>query len=102
MPESINQMLSDFENMPAENLEAVVFRTLGYASACWDPYPTGVFESDKARLAGETLVRWINDNLNELLRLRDGADRGSEMPAEAFSGTKAYPDKAAPASSDTA
>ena len=37
-------------------LERLVFEALGRASMCWQPIPSGVFESTKAKEIGERLV----------------------------------------------
>ena len=40
-------------------LEQAVSQTLGYASMCWSETPTGIFESTRAKAAGELLVARI-------------------------------------------
>lgn len=48
------------------SLEESVFRTLGYASMCWETIPTGVFHSTAAKQAGEELLKWIRVKYNIL------------------------------------
>lgn len=40
-------------------LEQAVFEALGYASMCWTEVPQGVFESTRAKAAGDALVARI-------------------------------------------
>lgn len=41
------------------DLPGAVFQALGYASMCWSEVPTGIFESDRCREAGEVLIAFI-------------------------------------------
>jgi hypothetical protein len=43
-----------------EQLNELVFQALGEASMCWEPTPSGVFDSDRCNAIGETLVAAIN------------------------------------------
>ncbi len=52
-------------------LEKVVFEALGQASMCWDPRPTGVFDSQMAVVVGDNLMREISTIT--------GAGRGAEQ-----------------------
>lgn len=52
-------------------LEKVVFEALGQASMCWDPRPTGVFDSQMAVVVGDNLMR-------EISRIT-GAGQGAEQ-----------------------
>lgn len=38
------------------SLESAVFQALGYASVCWSEPPRGVFESERAKEAGDKLI----------------------------------------------
>ncbi len=42
-------------------LEEAVFQALGYASMCWSEIPTGIFESDRCKEAGDALIAFIED-----------------------------------------
>lgn len=39
-----------------EKLHSIVFQALGTASMCWDPKPTGIFDSATAGEVGEALL----------------------------------------------
>ena len=39
-----------------EDTETAIFEALGAASVCWDPTPTGVFQSERASAIGYELV----------------------------------------------
>lgn len=46
------------------DIESAVFQALGAASVCWENMSgTGVFNSDRAKLIGDTLVMEISDQL---------------------------------------
>lgn len=45
----------------AASLTEAVFQALGTASMCWDPKPTGVFDSMEAKRVGEGLMEWIEE-----------------------------------------
>lgn len=46
-----------------KSLQEHVFEALGHASVCWNPRPSGEFDSREATKAGETLMRHINTDL---------------------------------------
>lgn len=52
-----------FEFRPEDDgtlsLESAVFQALGAASMCWEPRPTGLFDSTRAKLIGDALVEMI-------------------------------------------
>lgn len=41
----------------SEDDHTAIFEALGEASMCWEPRPTGVFESDEAKRVGEDLIK---------------------------------------------
>ncbi len=43
------------------DLPGAVFQALGYASTCWTESPTGIFESDRCKEAGDALLAFIED-----------------------------------------
>lgn len=46
-----------------KTLENHVFEALGYASMCWNPRPTGEFDSSEALKCGEQLMKHINTDV---------------------------------------
>lgn len=44
-----------------DDLSRLVFEALGGASMCWDPRPTGVFQSEEAIEIAERLLKAIRD-----------------------------------------
>jgi len=50
--------MSDFFK-DVDNLDDAIGETIGFVSVCWDPKPTGMFESDKASKAVNELLKWI-------------------------------------------
>lgn len=67
------------------NLAGAVFQALGFASMCWKPTPTGVFQPDGAKEAGDALVEFIEQRDNKkLAEARADAERlrnaGSHKP----------------------
>lgn len=46
-----------------EKLKKDVFEALGAASLCWNPRPTGVFDSTQAKVFGDELMEKINSNV---------------------------------------
>ena len=44
-------------------LHEAVFQALGYASVCWSEAPTGIFESDRCKEAGDALIAFVEDML---------------------------------------
>jgi hypothetical protein len=44
-------------------LHEAVFQALGYASVCWTEAPTGIFESDRCKEAGDALIAFVEDML---------------------------------------
>jgi len=44
------------------SLEEAVGMTVGYASMCWNPRPTGDFDSTEASEAAQELIEWIKAN----------------------------------------
>lgn len=51
--------MSDFFH-DVDNLNDAIGETAGFVSFCWDPKPTGMFESDKASKALNELFKWID------------------------------------------
>lgn len=47
----------DLKRVPP--IAELVFQALGYASLCWDPKPTGVFDSAEATKVGDELLRTL-------------------------------------------
>lgn len=56
--------MSDFEFMRREGedltLDEAVLQALGFASTCWVPAPFGVFDSERAKQAGDALVEFAS------------------------------------------
>lgn len=44
-----------------DQIREIVFVSLGEASMCWDPIPTGVFDSRAAEEIGERLMEKIKE-----------------------------------------
>lgn len=40
-----------------EKLESLVYQACGTASLCWNPKPTGIFDSSTAKEVGDALIR---------------------------------------------
>lgn len=59
---------------PKADLHQAVFESLGAASVCWIPRPTGEFDSERAKEIGDELVRWIQDTIEDIVI---GAPSGS-------------------------
>jgi len=49
-----------------EFLREKVFEALGAASLCWNPRPTGVFDSSTAKAEGDELWGYIEEYLDYL------------------------------------
>lgn len=58
-PSTLHEFKFHPEHDGTISLESAVFQALGYASVCWSEGPRGVFESDRAKDAGEALVAFI-------------------------------------------
>lgn len=58
-PEPKNDLLEH-----AKTLQEAVGLAMGHVSMCWEPSPTGVFESTDAAKMVDKLVAWIENNLN--------------------------------------
>lgn len=43
------------------SLESAVLQALGYASMCWKPVPTGVFQSEAAEVCADVLINFIHE-----------------------------------------
>ena len=61
-PLETSEKQSDLNLNDVTNLHDAVGTALGFASVCWDPIPTGMFQSDRASKAVNTLVKWIAHN----------------------------------------
>ena len=48
--------MTDRLGLTDEDAETAIFQALGAASMCWDPTPTGVFDSRRAENVGEELI----------------------------------------------
>ncbi len=48
-----------------EELREKVFTAIGEASMCWNPKPSGVFDSSHAKEISEQLIDYIKNNLKE-------------------------------------
>ena len=47
-------------NWPSDTpIHEAVMQAMGFASMCWEPRPTGVFDSEKAEMAGEELIAFL-------------------------------------------
>jgi hypothetical protein len=46
-------------------LKEIVFQGLGEASVCWEPKPTGVFDSTHAARIGDEIMKAINAELEQ-------------------------------------
>jgi hypothetical protein len=42
-------------------LESAIYQALGYASVCWSETPTGIFDSDRCKEAGDALIAFVED-----------------------------------------
>lgn len=57
----------EFQTRDGEQMtiEEAVFQALGFASVCWTHTPAGVFESDRAKEAGDKLMELISESLDQ-------------------------------------
>jgi hypothetical protein len=46
-------------------ISEAVGQALGYASLCWEPKPTGVFDSTLAAAALEELTAWLSSRCSD-------------------------------------
>lgn len=51
-----------------KSLQKTVFESLGTASMCWDPIPSGVFDSTEAEKVGNKLMEAIESDISNAIK----------------------------------
>jgi len=63
-----------------EEMKTKVFKALGSASMCWEPRPSGVFDSSLAQEFGDELMTYLESQIKSAERR--GIEKGFEAARE--------------------
>jgi len=53
--------------MTQEELQEIIFTSIGTASMCWTQTPKGIFKSEDAKALGDKLIESINQHVREVI-----------------------------------